>query len=117
MADAEGFTEILFAIEALGALMKKKVLALGQYRDALLELAARSPLSWEWVGPPNTKRFEWLFAMVKDVRNEAMHQGASARHATDKCVDLCLILEDALATFSSTVGRLMVAGVVEAKLL
>lgn len=116
MADAEGFTEILFVIEELGALMKRKVIALGQYRESLRELAARSPLSWEGTESPNTKRFEWLFALVKDARNEAMHQGASARHATDRCVDLCLMLEDALATFRSTVGHLMVVGVVEAKL-
>ena len=116
MADAEGFAEILFAIEELGALMKTKVMALGQYRGALRELAAHSPLSWEGSESPNTKRFEWLFALVKDVRNEAMHQGASARHATDRCVDLCLMLEDALATFRPTVGHLMVTGIVEAKL-
>lgn len=116
MADSEGFTEILFAIEELGALMKTKVMALGQYRAELRDLAALSPLSWEGSESPNTKRFEWLFALVKDVRNEAMHQGASARHATDRCVDLCLMLEDALATFRSTVGHLMVVSVVEAKL-
>jgi CBS domain-containing protein len=116
MADAERFTEILFAIEELGALMSTKVMALGQYRGALRDLAARSPLSWEGSESPNTKRFEWLFALVKDVRNEAMHQGASARHATDRCVDLCLMLEDALATFRATVGHLMVTGIVEAKL-
>lgn len=116
LADSEGFAEILFALEALGTLMKGRVLSLGQYRDSLRQLAARSPLSWEGTESPNTKRFEWLFDLVKDARNEAMHQGASARHATDKCVDLCLILEDALAAFSSTVGHLMVVGVVEAKL-
>lgn len=116
IADAEGFTEILFAIEELGALMKGRVLALGQYRESLRELAARSPLSWEGAASPNTKRFEWMFALVKNARNEAMHQGASARHATDRCVDLCLMLEDALATFKTTVGHLMVTGVVEAKM-
>ena len=47
MADSEGFTEILFAIEELGALMKTKVMALGQYRAELRDLAALSPLSWE----------------------------------------------------------------------
>jgi hypothetical protein len=116
MADAEGFTQILFAIEDLGALMKKRVMALGQYRDPLRELAARSPLSWEGAESPNTKRFEWLFSLVKDVRNEAMHQGASARHATDRCVDLCLMLEDALTTFKTNAGHVMVTGVAEAKL-
>lgn len=115
MADAEGFAQILFAIEELGALMTGRVFALGSYRDSLRKLAARSALSWDESTTPNTKRFEWLFSIVKDVRNEAMHQGASARHATDRCVDLCLILEDALATMNRTVGHLMVTGVVEAK--
>jgi CBS domain-containing protein len=34
--------------------------------------------------------------MVKDARNDALHQGASARHLTTHAIELGLVLEDAL---------------------
>jgi CBS domain-containing protein len=40
--------------------------------------------------------FSQLFDLVKDARNDALHQGAFARHLTGHAIELALILEDAL---------------------
>jgi hypothetical protein len=40
--------------------------------------------------------FPQLFDLMKDARNDALHQGAFARHLTRHAIELALILEDAL---------------------
>ena len=50
-----------------------------------------------------------LYATVQSARNDAMHIGAYARHATEAAIELCIGLEEALmAGVNSTVGNLMV---------
>ena len=40
--------------------------------------------------------FSRLYDLVQDARNDALHQGAFARHLTIHAIGLALILEDAL---------------------
>lgn len=97
LADAEGFQQMCFAIEALGKHLKPEGNGLGPRREALHTLASQSKLL------PATdecdraiKSFDALFVALKDARNDAMHTGAYARHVAADAVALCLILEDAL---------------------
>ncbi|HEU4391130.1 MAG TPA: hypothetical protein VFV34_25245 [Blastocatellia bacterium] len=117
-ADAEGFQEILFAIERLGTAALDKVTALGSYEGRLRRIAESSPLAfcipskYRWLFTP----FDILFGLVRVARNDALHQGAYARHLTSHAIELSLILEDALTTDSATVADFMVKGVVCAEL-
>lgn len=108
LADAEGFDEILFAVERLGARLSGKVGTLGSYKDDLLALvAASSPASIDDDQRP-AFHFERLLELVTRGRNDALHQGAVARSLTGHCVDLALALEEALMKAAWSVSDFMV---------
>lgn len=98
LADAEGFHSICFALEALGMRLLGHKEALGSYKDKLRILAQKStyldqlPSSF----PELLKDFDALFKVVKNARNDAMHTGAYARHATAAAIELCIGLEHAI---------------------
>lgn len=111
LADAEGFSSICFALEAFGLRLlgerstldgyKTKISAFVQSSLVLSELSKKFPSRF--------KPFVALYAVVQSARNDAMHIGAYARHATEAAIELCIGLEEALmAGVSSTVGNLMV---------
>jgi CBS domain-containing protein len=56
-------------------------------------------------------RFDSLYELVKDARNDAMHQGAYARHITANATTLAIMLEDTLMIKSKTVADFMVRNV------
>jgi hypothetical protein len=105
LADAESFDRIIHVVERLGSYLTKELLSdkgthgnFCAYRVKLCELARKSSLG-------NTSRgnltsvltpFEILFNLVKDGRNDALHQGAFARHLTKHAIELAIVLEDAL---------------------
>ena len=61
------------------------------------------------VFPSRFKSFEALYRTVQTARNDAMHIGAYARHATEAAIELCIGLEEALmADVERTVGNVMV---------
>ncbi len=105
--DAEAFHEILYTLEKLGIRLTNKVEGLYQYWDEIGKIAEKSPLSSnidrEWHLP-----FNELYELVKDARNDALHQGAFARHLTLHATQLVLILEDALMDNASIVSDFMV---------
>ncbi len=108
--DAERFYELLFTIEKLGQFLNGKVGTLASYKRAIGDLASRSWLAYEI---PNSCRcwhtpFDDLYELVRVARNEALHQGAYARHLTDHAVRLSLILEDALMAGRQTASDFMV---------
>ncbi len=110
LRDAEGFQEILFAVERLGSALIGKVDTLGGYKYAIntkaqdSPLAEKLPLVWsEWLLPVYK-----LYESVRIARNDALHQGAFARHLTIHAVDLAIILEDALMKDLTTVDCYMV---------
>ena len=99
--DAEAFDGVIFAIENLGRFLQPTAKGLGNLKHCIVDIAHRSPLSF---APEIQIRtvctpFETLFDMVRDARNDAMHQGAHARHLTSHAIAMAIVLEDALATF------------------
>jgi hypothetical protein len=97
--DAEAFDEVLFVVERLGSRLSGFIGSLGQYEPCLKKLAERSRLAADFSG---------VFKVVREARNDALHQGAVARHLAARAVELALILEDALATQLGTIEYLMV---------
>lgn len=111
--DAEGFQAIVFAIERLGSALKGRAGALRDYEDVLANVARRSTLAEqlpqarpEWHAP-----FWSLYRLVRQGRNDALHQGAYARRLADHAVQLSLILEDALMEGENLVRDFMVRDV------
>ena len=99
LAHAEAFDEIIHAVERLGSYIEGKQLSLGKYREALMCLAEKSALAEKI---PNQFRelftpFSELQESVRIARNDALHQGAFARHLTTHAINLAIVLEDALS--------------------
>jgi predicted transcriptional regulator len=106
LADAEAFDGIVHVVERIGSYLTReqqrkngRPFALGGYEDALNDLAATSaladlvPAEFRNILTP----FKALFQSVKVARNDALHQGAFARHLTKHSIELAIILEDALS--------------------
>jgi CBS domain-containing protein len=122
LSNSESFQDILFSLEKMGMflfikraeqdakykkdLQKPSLFTLGSsYRCVIKEL----------ISPSNSIQFSELYDIVLDGRNDAMHQGAYARHLTDNCVQLALIIEDALmSSMERKVSNYMVRNVVQA---
>ena len=98
LADAEGFHEVCFALEALGLRLLGKKADLKAYCKQIGELAQHSvvlnELSEKFTG--TFSKFGALFEQIRVARNDAMHTGVYARHATVAAIELCLGLEEAL---------------------
>lgn len=111
LADAEGFGAICFALESLGLRLLGKQDTLERYKPCIATRAKKSPVLTDLAEsfPLRFKRFEALYRTVQTARNDAMHIGAYARHATEAAIELCIGLEEALmATVERTVGNVMV---------
>lgn len=118
LADSEAFDEIIHVVERLGSYLDGKLSFLGNYKAALSNLAQNS-----WLAePPEDFRilvtpFSELYELVRVARNDALHQGASARHLTKHAVELAIILEEALSTqMDPIVGDFMVRSPICAQL-
>ncbi len=108
--NVENYQELLFCIEKLGITLTKEISALGKYKKRISALANRSPLAcdipakWsQWHAP-----FRELYETVREARNDALHQGAFARHLTKHASELSLVLEDALMKDCDKVRDFMV---------
>lgn len=111
LADAEGFDQICFALEALGLRLLGQQGDLGKYEDRIGFYARLSPVLNELAKtrPSGFKSFEALYEVVRKARNDNMHLGAYARHATSAAIELCIGLEEALMVgVKPTVGHVMV---------
>lgn len=100
LADAEGFSEICFAIEALGMRLKGKKATINKYRTELIDLANTVPIKDALAQqyPGCFSQINALYSTLHEARNDAMHTGAYARHATASAIELCIHLEEALMT-------------------
>lgn len=98
LADAEGFSEICFVVEALGMRMLKQQATLGAYKGNLVALAGNicvmKTLANDY--PGCFSQFDALCETLNKARNDAMHTGAYARHATYAAIELCIHLEEAV---------------------
>jgi CBS domain-containing protein len=111
LADAEGFGEICFALEALGLRLLGQQADLGAYEERIGVYAQKSSQFNELASksPSRFKTFDALYRTVRTARNDAMHIGAYARHATEAAIELCIGLEEALMVdVKQTVGSVMV---------
>lgn len=111
LADAEGFGAICFALESLGLRLLGEQATLDRYKRRIAACAQKSPVLTELAAshPSRFKSFEALYRTVQAARNDAMHIGAYARHATEAAIELCIGLEEALmADVERTVGNVMV---------
>jgi hypothetical protein len=115
LLDAEEFESILFAIERLGSCLLQRIEALSDYRSVLSDLAERSAL-WRLPTPLHgwNPPFNRLLGELIDARNDALHQGAFARHLTTHAIQVSLILEDALMDGQDKVSDFMVKNVITA---
>lgn len=111
LADSEGFGAICFALEAFGLRLLGARASLEGYKGKIAAFVRSSLVLSELSEkfPSRFKTFEALFVTVQNARNDAMHLGAYARHATAAAIELCIGLEEALmAGVNRTVGNLMV---------
>ncbi|HSP80368.1 MAG TPA: hypothetical protein VLQ93_17685 [Myxococcaceae bacterium] len=95
LRDAEDFHALLFTFERLGAYLRGGTgRGFGAYKEAILQLVAPNV---DGTATPQTD-FEpqHLLELVRIARNDALHQGASARHLTINAIRIALLLEDAL---------------------
>jgi CBS domain-containing protein len=112
LGDAEAFDGIVHVVERLGSYLSKELLGdkgeygtLYRYAGKLKDLAANSGMALK---TPDQFRnlltpFETLYKLVTVARNDALHQGAFARHLTKHVIELAIILEDALRTHMNLV--------------
>jgi hypothetical protein len=106
--DAEAFDELLFVFERLVCYLHGRAATLGTYRESQLALAARSALG----GTLPDHLTGWhsdgcvLYSLVNQARNDALHQGAGARHLTSHAIELALLFEDALMNGNDPLGKL-----------
>lgn len=98
LADAEGFHEVCYAVEALGMRLHGAEGTLYSYWPSLRSLAKHSALfgSLPIKFPAFFTRFDALYETLRRARNDAMHLGSYARHATAAAVELCIGLEESL---------------------
>lgn len=111
LADAEGFDEICFALEALGLRLLGMQGDLGKYEDRIGSYACQSTVLNDLAKskPSWFKTFQALYETVRNARNDSMHAGAYARHATSAAIELCIGLEEGLMKNAKrTIGSLMV---------
>jgi len=108
LRDSEAFHEIIFVLERLGSYLcepncpirqdPKKPPGLAHKETHIMQLARTSPLAD--IIPSEFSElhtsFEILSRLVREARNDAMHEGAFARHLTVHAIELSITLEDAL---------------------
>jgi hypothetical protein len=116
--DAEAFEEIVFVLERLGTVLDPSAVGLCKKRPSIIAVASESPLFsevpdvWRELHTPFAK----LYDLVRQARNDAMHEGDAARYATQRAIELCLVLEDALMNGYDKVSDFMVRNVVCAEM-
>lgn len=98
LRDSEAFDEIIQVVERLGSFLYGNAAGLGRYKEKIEEVASVSPLAESVTRQHRDVHtpFSLLYELVREGRNDAMHQGAVARRLTRHAIELSLILEDAL---------------------
>lgn len=93
-------------VERIGSYLSKERLgdqgedgSLYKYRQELTDLASTSGMAAEVPGEFSNLLipFGRLYDLVTVARNDALHQGAFARHLTEHAIELAIILEEALS--------------------
>ena len=95
----------------MGMYLKGEIANFGAYKGDITKEARKSPLAEDIPKhfPLWHAAFETLYDLVRESRNDALHEGAFARHLTSHAVDLTIVLEDALMRDSFEVRDFMVS--------
>ncbi|WP_413459580.1 hypothetical protein [Herbaspirillum huttiense] len=113
LADSEGFDAVCFALEELGMRLLRRQADMNTYRERIGFYASKSCVFDDLVEESSFKSFNSLYDIVRRARNDSMHQGAYARHATTAAIELCIGLEEGLmAVDQRLVKDVMVGSVV-----
>ncbi|MDQ1638006.1 MAG: hypothetical protein QOF62_1345 [Pyrinomonadaceae bacterium] len=121
LRDAEAFHEIVFVLERLGGYLcnqdcsvrkkgKTPPSGLAHKEEHNIKLAEDSPLAIKIPSGFSDLHtsFETLHRLVREARNDAMHEGAFARHLTVHAIELSITLEDALMRDCDQISDYMV---------
>ena len=96
LADAEGYQKILFVLERFGSYLLERQGDLGKYECPVRMFVkcyhpdAGCPTADHSIG------FDTLYKLVREGRNDALHQGSAARILTSHSIQLSIFMEDAL---------------------
>lgn len=104
--DAEGFLPVVRALERLGRYLNPGANGLGQLSTVLHTIAKASPY-YDVSGSYHIK-FDVLLELVRTGRNDALHEGAFARHLTRHTVELALRIEEGLMARMRRIADYMV---------
>ena len=104
LANAENYEELLFVLERLGTHLAGRDVGLAKAKPCIMTLVEHGALQ----GKPAASDMgelcaSELYELVRNARNDAMHEGAFARNLAVHLVQLGVILEDALV--NSADGR------------
>lgn len=118
LRDSEAFEEQLLVMERLGVYVLNSHKGLAAFQRDLQEIASESPLAFDAAHayPALHLSFPTLYDEARIGRNDAMHQGAVARHLARHAQELALIMEDALMSSVKTVKDFMVRNPITAEL-
>jgi CBS domain-containing protein len=102
LKDAESFHTAAGVLEYIGQILKGGMgNGLGAYRDEIFDLATVT-------GRFDHATISRLFKVVREARNDVVHDGAFVRHMSTRLVDLIVILEESVMAEMTTVGDVMV---------
>jgi CBS domain-containing protein len=104
LRDAEAFDGIIHVLERMGSFLHSGEGSLEKFKEVMNLLAAYSPLAHEpeQEGRPVQVSFSRLYDLLRWGRNDAMHQGAVARHLTSTAIKVAVVLEDALVNLATS---------------
>jgi hypothetical protein len=109
LANSEDFDKICFALESLGLHLLGSRGNLGKYKDYINRYAISPHYLHNQSKLKSTKRFDDLYTIVREARNDNMHTGVYARHATAAAIELCIIIEEGLMkNVKKTIGSIMI---------
>lgn len=112
LKDAEGFDGIIHCLERLGSyLTDADQRGLDAFKDAIGEIAVGSPHAAATPDRGGSYHipFDELYDSVRLARNDAVHEGAAARHLTEHAVQLSLMIEDGLMAGTNKARDFMVS--------
>ncbi len=102
LRDAESFHEAATVLEYIGQIMRGRIEnGLGAYKEEIIALAT----SVNGVDERSVRR---QFQVVREARNDAVHDGAYVRHLSSRLADLLVLLEEAVMAELPLVGDVMV---------
>jgi CBS domain-containing protein len=109
LRDSEAFHESASVLEYIGQVMKGKIeTGLAKYEEQIVELAVT-------VSGVEEDAVHRQFHVVREARNDAVHDGAYIRHLSSRLVDLLLLLEEAVMDKLQRVKDVMVRNPVVAE--